>query len=163
MRHNQAGDLPGKGGEIDAEALQLVEANQGKRGFTYTHKPMTAANMAAVKAANDSGFTVNLSANNLTHADELAALAIAPVVTVLPEDYARKERRIGKKTQWAETVEQFRARLAALPTATPQARRMVVCPATSRPGYMCFVRSVPEARPQSDCRLSRTRCREGQG
>jgi hypothetical protein len=37
-RHNQAGDLPGDGTYIDSDALRaLVEANRGKRGFTYTH------------------------------------------------------------------------------------------------------------------------------
>jgi len=63
---------------------QLVEANQGKRGFTYSHKPATGANREAVAAANKAGFTINLSANNLSHADELAAHEIAPVVVVLP-------------------------------------------------------------------------------
>jgi hypothetical protein len=84
-RHNQAGDLPGQGDAIDRSMLsQLVEANSGKRGFTYTHKPMTPENRREIFNANKWGFTVNLSANNLAHADELAALEIAPVVTVLP-------------------------------------------------------------------------------
>ena len=72
-RHNQAGDLPGDGSAIDIVALaQLTEANKGKRGFTYTHKPPTPDNAAAIKAANDGGFTINLSGNNLAHADKLA-------------------------------------------------------------------------------------------
>src|SRR3990167_2989995 len=38
-RHNQAGDLAGKGEKIDSKKLEeLVEANRGKRGFCYTHK-----------------------------------------------------------------------------------------------------------------------------
>src|SRR5690348_3747627 len=59
-RHNQAGDLPGQGDAIDTEALaQLVSANRGRRGFTYTHKPMTdAANRNAVQQANARGFTI---------------------------------------------------------------------------------------------------------
>jgi len=37
-RHNQAGDLPGEGDDIDSKMLsQLVKANSGKRGWTYTH------------------------------------------------------------------------------------------------------------------------------
>ena len=38
-RHNQAGDLPGDGELIDKPKLrQLIKANHGKRGFTYSHK-----------------------------------------------------------------------------------------------------------------------------
>ena len=83
-RHNQAGDLPGHGDEIDGAALaQLVQANAEKQGFTYTHKPMTPANKAAVKAANAAGFTINLSADNLAEADQLMAEQAGPVVVIL--------------------------------------------------------------------------------
>lgn len=83
-RHNQAGDLPGENDTIDLVALaQLAEANVGKRGFTYTHKPMTADNAAAVKQANARGFTINLSADNLSEADDLAEMQVGPVVVVL--------------------------------------------------------------------------------
>lgn len=126
-RHNQAGDLPGKGNAIDATALgQLVTANGLKRGFTYTHKPMTAANQAAVANANAAGFTINLSGNNLAHADKLASLNIAPVVTVLSSEYARKERR----GEWTETLDEYRQRIATLPAlVTPAGRKVAVCPA----------------------------------
>lgn len=44
-RHNQAGDLVGADNQIDGKALkQLTKANAGRRGFTYTHYPMTPAN-----------------------------------------------------------------------------------------------------------------------
>ena len=37
-RHNQAGDLPVDNGTVDAVKLgQLVHANTGRRGFTYSH------------------------------------------------------------------------------------------------------------------------------
>lgn len=128
-RHNQAGDLPGIGAAIDASALgAIVEANQGRRGFTYTHKPMNAANAAIVAKANARGFTVNLSGNSLSHADELAELAIAPVVTVLPIEYARK----AKGDTWLESVDDYKARTAHLPKTTPAGRAMAVCPATYR-------------------------------
>jgi hypothetical protein len=114
-RHNQAGDLPGEGNRINtAELGQLVAANKGKRGFTYTHKPMTPDNRIAVTAANAHGFTVNLSANNVTHADELAELEIAPVVVVL-----------------ASTVQ------GNVKVETPAGRRVVVCPATYREDITC--------------------------
>jgi len=128
-RHNQAGDLPGEGNEIDGAALgEIVAANRDARarGFTYTHKPMTPSNMAIVAAANRDGFTVNLSGNNPTHADELAALNIAPVVTVLPIEYGRRARG----DTWLESLDEYRARVAHLPKRTPAGRAMPVCPAT---------------------------------
>lgn len=69
-RHNQAGDLPGVGDKLDTKALgELVKANRGRRGFTYTHKPLTtAAERKAVAKANAGGFTVNLSADTLADA-----------------------------------------------------------------------------------------------
>lgn len=86
-RHNQAGDLMGLNETIDKLSLErLVNANKGKRGFTYTHKPMTPENMAAIKAANQNGFTINLSANNLKHADQLKALNVGPVAAIIPSD-----------------------------------------------------------------------------
>ena len=106
-RHNQAGDLPGDGNRIDADMLaELVAANRGKRGWTYTHKPPTLANIAAIRAANRDGFTVNLSANTLAHADDLAELGL-PVAVILAEPGS---------------------------TTTPAGRRVVQCPGYSPPG-----------------------------
>lgn len=112
-RHNAAGDLPGVGESIDPKALgELVLANQGKRGFTYTHKTNDKANFQWIRAANDWGFTVNLSANNLDHADELADVGAGPVVTVLPIDAPPKQ-------------------------TTPKGRTVVTCPATYRDNISC--------------------------
>lgn len=112
-RHNQAGDLPGRGNRINFSQLRaLVKANTGKRGFTYTHKPLTPTNMRIIAEANQNGFTINLSANNPAHADKLAELNIGPVVTVLPQD---------------QTIN----------TETPDGRKIVVCPATIRDNVSC--------------------------
>jgi hypothetical protein len=114
-RHNQAGDLAGDGKRLDADANdQLADANTGKRGFTYTHYPVLTDkhNARVVKRMNDKGFVVNLSANNVTHADALYDLGIGPVATVLPE------------TQTTNTV-------------TPKGRKVVVCPATIRDDVSC--------------------------
>ena len=46
-------------------------------------------NRRLIAAAVEAGFTVNLSADNPAHADRLADLGIAPVVTVLARAYAR--------------------------------------------------------------------------
>lgn len=115
-RHNQAGDLPGEGNAIDAAALgELVGANAGKRGFTYTHKPLTTENAIAIHGANKAGFTINLSANNLQHADKLASANIGPVVVVLPIDADHKAD-----------------------IRTPEGRKVTVCPATYREDTACI-------------------------
>lgn len=111
-RHNQAGDLPQAGGTIDAVKLgQLVAANQGRRGFTYTHH-RDRASLAWVKHANEWGFTVNLSANDLQDADTLADTGAGPVVVVLPSTQTEN-------------------------TETPAGRKVVVCPATQRDDVSC--------------------------
>ena len=116
-RHNQAGYLPGLRDSIDAEKLaQIVAANKGRRGFTYTHKPLEGAenvsNLEAVKSANKNGFTVNLSGNNLSHADRLVNLQAGPVVCVVPES----------------TSETF---------FTPAGRKGIICPAQQRDDITC--------------------------
>lgn len=116
-RHNQAGDLPGNGNRIDAPKLRLlVHANAGKLGWTYTHKPTgNASNRKAIAEANRDGFTVNLSANNLAHADKLAAQNIGPVVVVIDRPEGQRYDDI----------------------RTPQGRRVVTCPATYREQSNC--------------------------
>ena len=65
-RHNQAGDLAGSGEAINFNKLKkLVNANKGKRGYTYTHKHKNTDNYKKIKYANDNGFTVNLSADSI--------------------------------------------------------------------------------------------------
>lgn len=99
-RHNQAGDLPGENNAIDAGKLAaLVKANGARKGFTYTHKPMSdASNLAAVREANAKGFTINASADTVTDADTLASLGL-PTVVVLPSDAPR-----GMKTPEGRTI-----------------------------------------------------------
>jgi len=113
-RHNVAGDLmPSAPNTIDAEALRaLVKANKGKRGFTYTHYPDTAENIAAIREANNGGFTINLSANNIAHAVQLRKAHGLPVATIAPIDH-------GKETRIIDGV------------------RFVTCPATYRDDTTC--------------------------
>lgn len=115
-RCNQAGDLPGANDQIDPIAFgQIVTANHGKRGFTYTHYPMNADNAAQIKLANDNGFTVNLSADNLEHADRLASLGIGPVAVVLPSSAAEGPKVI----------------------KTPAGRNVLICPAARSDNFTC--------------------------
>jgi hypothetical protein len=139
-RYAQAGDLPGHGTQIDATLLEaLVAANAGKNVIAFTHKPVLGDDYVAVEnrrliaTAIKAGFTVNLSADNLAHADRLGELGIAPVVSVLARAYARKavrHRFKRRRDQWAKTIGEWRDRTAPLPRRTPAGRRTAVCPAT---------------------------------
>lgn len=85
-RHNQAGDLPGINLEIDNSILsQIVKANKGKRGFTYTHKPLTETNLEYIRSAIAEGFTINISKETLSQADSVMAMGL-PVAVILPKD-----------------------------------------------------------------------------
>jgi len=135
-RHNQAGDLPGDGDQIDRDAMaDLVTANLGRKGFTYSHYDVerNADNRAIVFEANRWGFTVNISGNNLSHADELAALDVAPVVTVMPSDYQRQHK--GKI--WIEDLAAYKARINISRITTPEGRKVTVCPATYLDDVSC--------------------------
>lgn len=112
-RHNVAGDLPGAGESIDRAALAaIVEANKGRRGFTYTHKTRANHNLSIIESANDAGFTINLSADNLAHADMLADKSNAPIAAIVPMDHPEK-------------------------SVTPKGRRVIVCPAQTRDNVTC--------------------------
>ena len=110
-RHNQVGDLPGKDGLIDRPALAaLVEANRGKRGWTYTHyDPRKGKNAEAIRHANENGFVVTLSADCLAHADALSEVGCGPVATILPRGHEGNAAvtPAGRKVRvcLAETVE----------------------------------------------------------
>lgn len=96
-RHNVAGDLmPTDDGKIDHRALwDLVAANTGRRGFTYTHYAPTGDNLEAIEAANRGGFTVNVSTNNVDEALEVRETTQAPVVTIVPASFWDKGDRVG--------------------------------------------------------------------
>lgn len=124
-RHNQAGDLPGLNNEIDRDALlELARANVGKRGFTYTHKPILEGkgvgrwtrwrNAQSIAMANRRGFTINLSANTLEEADKLLKTGVGPVVVL------------------QDAIEGTRH-----DTATPEGNAVATCPATYRDDITC--------------------------
>jgi hypothetical protein len=138
-RYAQAGDLPGQGAEIDGKLLgELVAANTGKKVIAFTHKPVlgddpvATENRRLITAALEAGVTINLSADNAAHADRLAELGIASVVTVLARAYARKavrHRFKRRRDEWAKTIGEWRDRTASLPRHTPAGRRIAICPA----------------------------------
>jgi hypothetical protein len=111
-RHNVAGDLPGTGETVDAAALgEIVRANIGKKGFTYTHKKSADALYWAAQATQW-GFTVNLSADDAGEADALAEVSDCPITCIVPIDTPDK-------------------------TYTPSGLPIVVCPAQSRDDVTC--------------------------
>ena len=142
-RHNQSGDLQPTASDretIDApKLLALVEANRGRRGFTFSHfDPIeNPLNNYALAMANNNGFTINLSGNDLNHADRLADTNCGPVVSVLPIKYERRTEKTPAGKQWAETVAEYKARLASLPKTTPAGRRIAICPATFLDDVSC--------------------------
>jgi hypothetical protein len=112
---------PGDDELIDKSMLgRLVNANQGKQGYTYTHYPVVGPSAAAIwnrnaiRAAIKGGFVINLSADDLTEADQMADLKIAPVTTMLPSDAE------GRPT-------------------TPAGRKIVICPVAADKLSSCAV------------------------
>lgn len=122
FRHNQAGDLPknksinGRADRINkAKLYTLVRAVGHLRGWTYTHfDPTIKHNAEAIKLANDNGFTVNLSADSVSQADEYLKLGIAPVTVTLPSNAPLR----GNKT--------------------PDGHQIVVCPAQISDEVSCM-------------------------
>lgn len=110
-RFNIAGDLMGDGENVDAAGLgQLVAANIGRRGFTYTHKHSPDA-IKWAKHATEWGFTVNLSADDAGHADELSRHGL-PVAVIVPADTPNH-------------------------STTPEGRPILICPAQTRAYMTC--------------------------
>jgi hypothetical protein len=108
-RHNVAGDLAGRGETVDNDKLaELIEANAGRRGFTFSHKQVQPQ---TVLAAARQGFVINLSADTLQDADRRAVDG-APVAVVLAHDAPGRLR-------------------------TPAGRYVVMCVAETTPGVTC--------------------------
>lgn len=87
-RHNVTGDLPViSNGVIDGDKTnQLVNANKGKKGFTYTHHPLTNNNLAIIKNSNNNGFTINISTESIEIADKVMSEHGIPAVAVVHSD-----------------------------------------------------------------------------
>lgn len=107
IRLFQAGDLPGINNSINIkDTIRLVKSLGNWKAFGYTHKPPSfRRNAEVIKYCNDNGVCINLSANNLSHADELCKLGIGPVSVTLPKDAPLKG------------------------ITTPDKNKVVVCPA----------------------------------
>jgi hypothetical protein len=111
-RHNEVGDLPGNGEAVNHEALTMLAlANVGKRGFTYTHKKRPRYR-ELLRWAAETGFTINMSADNMAEADTFFELGLPTVVVV-------------SHTCQVNTLR------------TPHGHRVVICPAVRRTDLTC--------------------------
>jgi hypothetical protein len=112
----QAGDMPGLNRRINCrQSFQLVKALQGfNEAFGYTHKPLEVGhNKEVIRFCNDHGVTINLSANNLYHADCLLEEKVGPVSVTLPADVPKSG------------------------IVTPGGTRVVICPAVLSDNITC--------------------------
>jgi len=93
-RHNVSGDLPPIAPDElhETKVAELVAANKGKRGFTYTHYPMSRKNARIVRTANASGFTINASANTETQAIGYAKRNMPTVAIISAERHGKDWR-----------------------------------------------------------------------
>lgn len=120
LRYGQAGDLPKIKDDtdtIDSDKLARLTAviKQRKlKAYAYTHFPVMhhIANQNAIKHANINGFTINLSANNISEVDNLLALKIAPVAVIMNPN--------AKKVSF-----------------TDQGNKIVICPAQTNEKTRC--------------------------
>lgn len=110
-RHNTAGDLPHNDGNIDYLALKgLINANKGKKGFTYSHHTLNDHNVISLQNANALGFTVNASCESVDDADRVMTEYNIPAVAVV---HSEEKRRF---------------------FTTTNGRKVVTCPAALFPG-----------------------------
>jgi hypothetical protein len=114
-RHNVSGDLPHDGnGIIDADKVcDLVTANKGRKGYTYTHHVLNTHNVQVIKDANSKGFTINASTESVEIADKVMTDHGIPAVAVVPSD----------KTDRFYT--------------TSSGRKVITCPATIHENVTC--------------------------
>lgn len=120
-RYGQAGDLPGEKDTIDrAGVLKIAKASKGKRAIIFTHKPPSLDNIAIIREAAAEGLNINLSADSIEKADNLADLGL-PVAVVLNSEYGRRKD---------ESLSEYRRRAKDLANYTPKGRKIAVCPAT---------------------------------
>jgi len=113
-RHNVSGDLPHSDGSIDKiKVNRLVNANKGRKGFTYTHHQLSDHNLQVLKNANQNGFTINVSTENVDVADRIMSEHQIPAVAVINSTESRRFFN------------------------TESGRKVIVCPATIHENVTC--------------------------
>jgi hypothetical protein len=90
LRLNAAGDLPGDRTKLKpAQVLRLAAASGAgnKIAWTYTHYPLTGANLATIRASIDAGLTVNVSGNSIADGARKFKRHKLPTTAVAPADF----------------------------------------------------------------------------
>ena len=78
-------------GAIDYLKLrQLIDANRGRKGFTYSHHILTEHNIIALQNANGMGITVNASCESVDDADRVMTEHNIPAVAVVNSNETRR-------------------------------------------------------------------------
>lgn len=113
-RHNVSGDLQHNDGNIDYLKLRkLIDANKGRKGFTYSHHVLNEHNVICLQDANGMGFTVNASCESVDDADRVMTEHQIPAVAVIPSTESRRFFN------------------------TSSGRKVIVCPATIHENVTC--------------------------
>ena len=113
-RHNVSGDLQHNNGNIDYLKLRkLIDANKGRKGFTYTHHVLNDHNVICLQNANGMGFTINVSCESVEVADGVMSEYQIPAVSVIPSTESRRFFN------------------------TSSGRKVIVCPATIHDNVNC--------------------------
>ena len=123
-RHNTAGDLQDPSTVAGRVSLaKLVDANKGRRGFTYSHHKLTSTVAQFFRAATAWGFTINASSESESAADSAVAYGVRAVMAVPSTETRRFWQSAG-------------------------GNRVVVCPAVTFPGKVtCSSCQLCHARP----------------
>ena len=113
-RHNVSVDLPHSDGVIDsAKVSALVDANRGRKGYTYTHHILNNENLAIIQESNKNGFTINASCESVDVADSVMTEHNIPAVAVINSEESRRF------------------------FTTTSGRKVIVCPATVHDNVSC--------------------------
>jgi hypothetical protein len=82
FRHNQAGDLPHTSGRISRTFIRkMVQSVAHLKAFTYTHHSLKLGeNLQLLRYANRNGFTVNISTESESAADDAIASGLPAVM-----------------------------------------------------------------------------------
>lgn len=129
-RHNTTGDLFHVDGLIRLDLLKkLIDANRGKRGWTYSHHLLNTHNTEALKYATNNEFTINASCETLEQSDKALnkGLNAACIVSSNRPELIPFSSLKDKRTYYRQTA----------PIKTPQGRRLVICPAQKSDSQAC--------------------------
>jgi len=93
-RHNQVGDMQpseeNKDQICEEKAVELANANRGKKGFSYTHYDFKDPhNRKVIKQVNDLGFTLNVSTEKHWQMDLAISYGLDATI-VLPSTHNKK-------------------------------------------------------------------------